>query len=95
MLQHFFVVPDFESQNPSLEKYFYSYKTTAFFLLHNPSTIICVRMQLVDSAMSKSLYGVFSEMVKNEGLSIFYKGFFPMVLSIMAMYPFYLLSKNL
>ena len=50
-------------------------------------------MQLVDSAMNKSLYGVFSEMVKNEGLSIFYKGFFPIFVSAVALIPFYALSR--
>ena len=93
MTQHLFNGPDFESLNPSLEKYFSSYKLAASFLLLNPLSIICTRMQFVDSVMNKSFYGVFSETVKGEGLSIFYRGLFPNVLSAITMIPFYVLSK--
>lgn len=43
--------------------------------------------------MNKSFYGVLSQTVKNEGLSIFYKGYFPFISQIIPMAPFYLLSK--
>ena len=94
MTQHLFVGADFESENPSLVKYFSSYKMTTYLLLSHPLSIICARMQLVDSVMNKSSKGVISETIKGEGLSIFYRGFFPSILSAITVIPFYVLSKD-
>jgi hypothetical protein len=94
MTEHLFIGADFESVNPSLEKYFSSYKLTASLLLLNPLAIICTRMQLIDSVINKSFYGVISETIKGEGLSIFCRGFFSNVLSAIPVIPFYILSKE-